>query len=152
MGGDLQVPVPEIGATTTPWTWCLVMVEWRTCLYLDFFFFSFLHMWFLFGFAFSDRILHVVEGDLEHLMPLLSLSQGWYYTLVLPYKPYFKSYFELDSSILLPQPPGSKGDRLTPLRPAPCLRLSALPKPCFRESVNSEGIERSEALAEDTGR
>lgn len=32
-------------------------------------FFSFLHMLFLFVFAFSDRILYVVEGDLEHLMP-----------------------------------------------------------------------------------
>jgi hypothetical protein len=48
-------------------------------------------MLFLFVFAFSDRILCVVEGVLEHLMPLPLLFRGWYYTLVLLYQPYFIS-------------------------------------------------------------
>lgn len=86
---------------------------------------------FLIIFAFSDRILCVLESDLT------SLSQGWYYTLV----PYFISYFEMDSSILLPQPPGSRNNRLAPLHPASCIRLSALPRPCFWQSVNSEGMK-----------
>lgn len=68
---------------------------------------------------------------------LPSLSQGWYYTLV----PYFISYFEMDSSILPPQPPGSRNDRLAPLYPASCIRLSASPRPYFWESVNSEGMK-----------
>lgn len=82
---------------------------WRVCV-LIFFFPS--YMLFLLVFAFSDRILYVVEGDAEHLMPLPSVSQGWYYRLTL-------CYFEMDSSILLPQPLGSRDDRHHCIQPLP---------------------------------
>lgn len=74
---------------SSPWHWnhhntvdlvSTVMVGWITCLCFDFFFLS---IYVVFVFAFSDRILHVVQGGLEHMMPLPLLSQGWYYTFVL---------------------------------------------------------------------